>query len=114
MDAKFGRKEIMLNALKNGFYKTNIQHKKTGETPLIVASQWGEDAIVKLLLIRRCKVDLADNHGNTALAKAAMYNQLNICSQLLEAGADVNIVNDMGVSAAHRAAMYGHTCRYNL
>lgn len=109
LDAKFGRKEIMLHALKNGYYKTNIQHEKTGETPLIIASQWGEDAIVKLLLIRRCKVDLPDNHGNTALAKAAMYNQLSICKLLLEAGADVNITNDMDVSAAHRAAMYGHT-----
>jgi ankyrin repeat protein len=99
----------MLHALKNGYYKTNVQHKKTGETPLIIASQWGEEAIVKLLLVRRCKVDLADKHGNTALAKAAMYNQLNICKRLLKAGADVDITNDMGVSAAHRAAMYGHT-----
>ena len=108
-DAKYGRKEIMLYSLKNGYYKTNVQHEKTGETPLIIAAQWGEDAIVDLLLVRRCKVDLADGHGNTALAKAAMYNQVRICQKLLEAGADVNRPNDMMVRPVHRAAMYGHT-----
>ena len=68
LDAKYGRKEIMLNALRKGYYKSGSKHKKTGETPLIVASQWGEIAIVELLLIRKANPNLVDGHGNTALA----------------------------------------------
>jgi len=62
---------------------------KYGETPLILASEFGHLEIVKCL-IEKCNanVESKDNHGNTPLILASGYGYLEIVKCLIENGAN--------------------------
>lgn len=45
----------------------NHIHRETGETPLTLASQWGHDALVELLLKSKADVNQKNSYGGTAL-----------------------------------------------
>lgn len=67
-----------------------------GSTPVIKASQYGQDAIVGFLLTQHAAVDSVDNQGATALYRAAQNGHAGIVRQLIEAGANLHITcNDV-------------------
>ena len=80
---------------------------KCGQSALIHAAVQKND-LVKLLLERGATVDLADNHGCTALIKAAHCGRLRNVLALLHAGASTLTKNKHGKSALNLAEQFGH------
>ena len=102
----------MVYALQHGYFLVNIRDSHDRKSPLIVASRWGVEALVKALLLWKADISLQDIHGNSALAFAAQYGHLRIVKMLCNArGGEVmlEVPNSMGLLPLHRAAMYGHT-----
>ena len=71
----------------------------TGATPLIIAAQFGFDAIVSVLLNFKALLDCQSHHGFTALMAAAHKGHIDIAESLLLAGANINITDDNGRTA---------------
>ena len=79
-----------------------------GATPLIVASYYGHDSIVKYLCGRGAKVDQGDYNGWTALMYASYYNFYNVAKILVDNNAAVDIVDSEGHTALYYAQEYQH------
>ncbi|CAD7700511.1 unnamed protein product [Ostreobium quekettii] len=82
---------------------------KDGWTPLLYASDRGQDRIVKLLLDRGAKVDLTDETSWTPLMAAVDNNNYAVMQTLINSGADVQRVNRVCRSALHLACATGRT-----
>ena len=62
-----------------GYFLVNIRDHHDQKTPLLVSSRWGENQLVKALLLRKADVLAQDMHGNSALAFASQYGHIDIC-----------------------------------
>ena len=80
-----------------------------GVTPLIIATLYGHNEIVKLLLQLRfdLTVNSIDNQGRTALWYASREGNTNLVKLLLCRGACSNTTNSIGQSPLWIAAWYG-------
>jgi hypothetical protein len=58
-----------------------------GQTPLMVASEFGLSDTVRILLMLGANVNARDNHGNTALVLAERAGHTKLVKQLRVAGA---------------------------
>jgi serine/threonine-protein phosphatase 6 regulatory ankyrin repeat subunit B len=67
-----------------------------GETPLHLAVEQGDKAVVQQLLTYRASVDAKDNAGNQPLHNAILQRNKAIIELLLQAGGDVNSANYVG------------------
>ncbi|XP_019848666.1 PREDICTED: ankyrin repeat domain-containing protein 29-like [Amphimedon queenslandica] len=72
---------------------------ETGVTPLIVAAQFGFEAIVSVLLNHKALLDCQTHHGFTALMAAAHKGHVDITESLLLAGASTHIADNNGRTA---------------
>lgn len=74
------------------------------------AVEQGDVAIVRQELdTAHFDVDVADEHGRTALIKASKHGHLDIVQLLIERGADVNARDNRGTNALYWASSKGHT-----
>ncbi len=89
------RVEELLNAGAD----VNAQNPTNEGTLLHYAAASGNKEFVELLLGKSAKIDIQDNHGDTALIVAAIYGRLNIVKLLLEKGAKIDIQNNNGDTA---------------
>ncbi|MDB5853426.1 MAG: ankyrin repeat-containing protein [Herminiimonas sp.] len=107
--------EIMECLLKAGA-DVNLPNLEYGDTPLIIATNDGQLAVVNALLKRPgIKLDAINKDGNTALHIAAGNNQPEIAECLLEAGADVNPPGpECSDTALMHAALEGHLAVVNV
>jgi len=112
-DCRKGRKDAVIKGLTQGFFLINVRDKHDRKSPLIVASRWGEEPLVKALLLRKADVTALDMHGNSSLGYACQYGHIGIVKQLLavkNGGKEMLAVgNKMLFLPLHRAAMYNHT-----
>lgn len=69
---------------------------ENGTTPLMIASQSGQEIIVQYLIDHNVSVNTKDPDGNTALLLALMNNYYSIAKLLLKHGADPNLARDDG------------------
>ena len=76
--------------------------------------RWGRSGQVEDLLNAGCPVNLADEHGNTALIVAVQNDQVELVKLLIKRGADVNHQNLTGNTALHFAHTYGHKEIFDL
>ena len=76
--------------------------------PLILASAFGHDAIVKQLLEQGVEVDCRNRSGITPLISAARYGHENVVSSLIKAGASLEARNNKLITPLALAAKYGH------
>lgn len=80
-----------------------------GTSSLMLASQYGDVATLRLLLERRAEVNLTMRDGSDALMMAARDGRAFTCSVLIDAKAQVTAARSDGRSALTIAATYGHT-----
>lgn len=78
------------------------------QTPLIVASRAGNDAVCNILLDFGARVDAAEMNGDTALHHASAWGHLQVLRSLLLRGAAFDKENRAGFTAA--AYSYTSTC----
>jgi cytohesin len=86
----------------------NINAKDdSGNTPLMIAAEWGKVWIVKALIERGANVNLTDSYGGTALTGAAFGRSMDIVKMLCAAGAKLDARNKDGSTPLHIAATSG-------
>lgn len=78
------------------------------ETPLILASRCGHDAVAALLLERHADADLLDANHRSALSHAAEGGHTPIVERLVGAACAVDPVDDSGRTPLHWAIAGGH------
>lgn len=86
--ARTGNQEVMNEFLKHGF-PVNIQNH-AGFTPLMMASYYGHQDIVTVLLAKGADRCARDHKGNTALMGAIFKLEWSIAKQLRKVDCDVN------------------------
>lgn len=76
-----------------------------GRTPLMEAAGGGyKDIVSALRMMPKISVDLADDHGNTALHYAAYHGHLAVVMELLKSNPNKDLKNIYGHTAASYAA----------
>lgn len=107
--AQFGYKEIIEEMVNAG---VDIEVKTSfGLTPLVVASEFGQDQVVDFLLKKGAEKNvqtIAENYGMNSLHYAAIGNFKEVVFLLLEAGVDKNKLTKNGYSALDFAARKNH------
>ena len=87
-----GTLDEIIAALDNGADVNFINNNSN--TPLIIASQFGDANMVKLLIERGANINYQNSLGNTALHVAAEYGTSDTIEALLNAGADIDLKNN--------------------
>ena len=82
-------------------------HNAVGDNALLLATFWGHEGIVDLLLARQASLG-ANPRGWTPLHYAAFAGHARIAGKFLNNGADVNSVTANGLSSLMLAAKNGH------
>eukprot|EP01028_Stygiella_incarcerata_P004629 TRINITY_DN202_c0_g1_i15.p5 TRINITY_DN202_c0_g1~~TRINITY_DN202_c0_g1_i15.p5 ORF type:complete len:288 (+),score=84.18 TRINITY_DN202_c0_g1_i15:827-1690(+) len=90
--AKSGDVDTMAELLNTGEYDIEMRDR-VGNTPLMIASSYGNTGMVSFLLRKRAKINARDGKGWTALACASMAGQAEVVRLLLRKGADPDIRN---------------------
>jgi ankyrin repeat protein len=105
--AYFGLSEAMINLLENG-YHADLKDSH-GQTPLLWATKYGYEAVVRLLLEQKdVKRDSRDSNGRTALSWAAENGHEAVVQLLLEQKVDIEGKDNNGWTPLHRAAWDMH------
>jgi len=93
--AKEGKIDFLKFVFENVELHNDIIDSKccSGDTPLILATMKGYVDIVKELIIHGAQVNIANDHGNTALHYACFWRNKEIAEYLVLNGAIVNIAN---------------------
>ncbi len=81
---------------------------QNGETPIMIASEKGVSAIVKLLIDARADVNVKRKNGVTALMMASDRGHTEAARLLIEAKADLNAEASNGNTALFWASIRGH------
>lgn len=79
-----------------------------GFTPLIIAAQYGEPDIVKLLIAKGANPNSKDYSGDTALHWAAYKGYTSVVNVLIAAGADINAKSNMNYTPLMEAVRQGN------
>ncbi|XP_054324424.1 POTE ankyrin domain family member B-like isoform X2 [Pongo pygmaeus] len=83
---------------------TDVNKKdKQKRTALHLASANGNSEVVKLLLDRRCQLNILDNKKRTALTKTVQCQEDECALMLLKHGTDPNIPDEYGTTTLHYA-----------
>ncbi|KAL7466124.1 hypothetical protein ACHAXS_006421 [Conticribra weissflogii] len=82
-----------------------------GVTPLILASQKGNIAVVRELLRKGAMPNASTITGSTAFIQACHFGRLSVVEELLRYGAKVEQANYKNTTALMRASQEGHDVR---
>ena len=102
-DGHISKVESLLNSNVDPNFQTEY-----GDTPLIVASTWGQKEVVRLLLEHGADLNLQDEQGHTALMTASWAGNVDTSELLLKRGANPDIVDDKGRTALDWANIGRH------
>lgn len=78
-----------------------------GQTPLHVASSYGNRQIIEVLLNHKAVVNARDENGQCPVHLAAREGHPSVVELLLEKGANVQILDSFKMSPFHHAAIHG-------
>jgi uncharacterized protein len=93
------------------FYEGQVSvnsKRADGDTPLHIASTWGDTQAIRLLLKSGAEINAKGDMGYTPLHNAITYGHARCVEILLEAGADINCTNEFGKSALQLARTKGN------
>ena len=100
--------EILVKAVDN---INAVCESRDGRTPLYIATYYGHDEIVQILLGAGADADAKNVSGNTALCAAVYYGSVEATEILIKGGADVHAVCEGGPSSGrtplNTATYYG-------
>ena len=82
---------------------------RNGNTALMGVLFKGYDEVAHRLLQTNCKVDQANNAGETALSFAALFGRVNLLPELVARGANPNHVDARGGTALTMARLQGNS-----
>ena len=105
--AEIGNVDIIQRVLSNFMVDMNYMTEGNG-SPLILAARNGHKDVVKLLLDKGAKPNIASLHGITPLLWAAWKGHKDIVCLLLDRGADINMAEPNGFTPLHEAGFNGH------
>jgi ankyrin repeat protein len=77
-------------------------------SPLLRASCWGFEDLVRELIKDGADMSDADLKGESALHKAARFAHLSVAIELLRNNCDVNPIDNLGMTPLHWAALNGN------
>lgn len=80
---------------------------ESGRTPILVAADNGQAALVELLIRNNANLDRMDDAGSSAVLLAAERGHAEVVRALIKAGANVEQLDASGQSALHLAAWNG-------
>jgi hypothetical protein len=93
----------------NYVYKWIVNGKERSSTPLMAAVAGGHAEVVKFLISRKAKVDLAEPCGGlTALHCVSGQENVPMIELLMSKGAQHDLWNKVGGTPLHLAALRGH------
>ncbi|KAL6718697.1 hypothetical protein ACLMJK_002931 [Lecanora helva] len=78
------------------------------ETTLHIATEYGREPVVRLLIDSGADVDATDGFRNTALHVACQHNHPEIVRSLIDAGAEINAARNDKKPALHIACFSNH------
>jgi ankyrin repeat protein len=107
--AALGKKELIEKKLEDD---PNLiqEFSDDGFTPLGLASYFGNEDVVRFLLLKGAEPNISSQNGYNVypIHSAVASNYDMIAKMLLEAGADVNVVQMSGATPLHSAAHNGN------
>jgi hypothetical protein len=98
-----GDLQLVRDRINSGAVNPNIVSLNKGRTPLMIAAEEGQSAIVKALLNNKVAVDAKDFNGTTALMLAVIRDHLDVAKILLQHGANPYLKRADGRSAIELA-----------
>ncbi|XP_031619380.1 ankyrin repeat domain-containing protein 50-like [Contarinia nasturtii] len=100
-----GQSNVVEFLINNG---ANISSSSHGTFPLYLASFYGHDRVVDLLIKHGADVNVINNTGWTPINVAAREGHQQIVELLIEAAADFNFPNNDGETPLYSAVSAGH------
>lgn len=92
MDGKIDELRRIIHNPTVGHDKINFVYKKSGDTPLILASRYGHASLVSFLIDNGGIIEHRNNDGKTALHDAAQGGHLECVNVLLQSKAQVDVL----------------------
>ncbi|KAF3188341.1 hypothetical protein TWF788_001017 [Orbilia oligospora] len=103
--AYFGARNIVDLLLYDNSLDVKDSHH---QTPILLASRYGNEDVVEVLLDRGAEVESGDKFGWTPLLWAAKNGHEAIVEKILDRGAQVDSKDAYGMTSLHWAAWEGH------
>ncbi|KAF3312792.1 hypothetical protein TWF173_006825 [Orbilia oligospora] len=103
--AYFGARNIVDLPIYDGSLDVKDSHH---QTPILLASRYGNEDVVEVLLERGAEVESGDKFGWTPLLWAAKNGHEAIVEKILDRGAQVDSKDTYGMTPLHWAAWEGH------
>lgn len=101
--------EVVEWLIKNGA-DVNLEDKNDGITCLMLAAEYGDYALTKILLDAGADVNAkAINKSNALIYVQILPEAIEVATLLINKGADVNCQDDLGRTPLHYAVFAGHT-----
>jgi ankyrin repeat protein len=97
---RYGHPDVATLFVQSG---AKVNSRVDSKTPLLLACEWGQEKICRMLLDNNADINLPDDDGLTPLSCAITYSFSNLARLLIASGADIHRTCSQGRTALWRA-----------